>query len=268
MGDGRFLLMSRGLFIPISCIEKCKDKPKEMKALSLYLKMKLRYRNSVMYDYSPNNISTLFNISNYEARVFVGEMIRLKLAKKQTYKKEIRMILTSFKKLKEDSRHVARINVHMKDKLDVVVIKLRHTLLRFNVLNKQQYIRRVYTDLVKLDLHKVSKDCNHRKSIKRMKRLKKLGYDFTNPEKVNIKSCVGYRKAAEVCGLSVASVKPFLQRLKNWGYIKGFSSLVEERPDISVNDLFNMNKYGFNGVEYLFIKNNIVYHHKGTQICL
>jgi hypothetical protein len=265
---GAVFFMSKGLYIPVGYIEGCKDSPKKMKALALFLKLKTRYRNSIVYDYSPQKISKTFNTSDYEARIFVGEMVKMGLVEKQNYKNEVRLRLVSFRSIKEKVGHVSLINVHMTDKIDVVVIKLRHTLLRFSILNKQQYIKQVYTDLVKLDEHKAPKACKRKRVIKKMKGLQRLGYSFTNPENVDIKTCIGYRKAAIVCGLSVASVRPFLQRIKNWGYINGFSWYIKERPDIDTATLFSMRKYEISEKGFLFIKDNKVYQHMGTYISI
>jgi hypothetical protein len=255
--------------IQLDFIESIKDNHSEMKAFALYLKIKSRYKSSVVYNYSPEKLSKDFNVSIYEARKYVAEMCRMDLCVRQ-YAKDTRLYLTSFRNLKITEKGKREIlNIHATDKIKNVVVKLRYVLLRYHLINKQLYIKNAYTDVVNLEARKGASGYSFqdkKRILRKVKKLNRIGYSFLCPEKVSVKIYAGYRKMASICGCSVDSVLAMLLALKRMGYIKGFLQLIEQTDK-------NVLEYEFSDMRnttrgHVFAFNNTVYIHRGTQILM
>ena len=238
-------------------LEGIKSDKDELKAFALYLKIKVRYKKGVVYNYTPGKIAHDLRISKYEANKYVEKMCDMELCQKQYVKDETRLLIAGFKKIKvvENGTGV-KLNIHFTDKLDVVITKIRGALLRFNIINKQLYLIDYRTDLDNLDGR-----CSRGKYKSFVKKHKKLREQVYNSEKVDKNVYAGYRKMADVCGTSISSIRSLLERLTRWNYIKGWERYIEE-TNLAPIHINSINKYSQRG--RYFIKNGTLYLSKGT----
>ena len=231
----------------------------ELKAFALYLKLKTRFKNGIVYKYSPNKISTLFNVSEYHTRKLIKILLNdLQLIEKYEYKKETRIRLKSFRVMKDSKFVEKEIHINMKDSLDTAVTKLRFTFLRYEIFDKQQYIKDTYTNLKKLP-----SEIDYNQLKKAMRKLKQNGYDLS--ENVSVQIYSGYRKMARYIGMSISSIKSILNKLLKWHYVKKIRPFIEKVANMSYSDFVNVKRYESIGCNY-FYKNGSLYNYRGTLI--
>jgi hypothetical protein len=224
-----------------------------MKAFSLYLKFKIRYRNGMIYNYNPETISKEFKISTYQARKCLGDLKKLELVRVSGKT----VLLNSFKHIKSGNKVRKEVNIHMTDSMSVVVTKLQFALLRYNLIDKQLYIKKTLTNFDDI-AHSKGENIKAKRAYRK---LVKLGYSYS--ENVNVKICAGYRKMAKIMGISTSSVRTVLWKLIKWKYIKGIKYLIEKMFNIDYGTFISTRKYidGFS-----FYKAGCVYRHNGTLI--
>ena len=255
------------LHVPINYINERKQSAESMKAIALYLKIKKRWKNGCVYAYTPDKLSVI-KVSNYEARKYVGCMVRLGLAERQ---KNGTLKLHSFRTLKEDGRRSKPMSVHFTDSLKTVVTKLRYAILKDQLIDRQTYIKNINSDLVLLDKKEFTRGDGTKISMKatlrRMKKLKKRGHDFSCPETVDVKIGAGYRKMAMICGLSTASMKEMFKTLTKWRYIKGIRYLIVEQ-DLDANVASAAIRFDAEDRGRMWIRGSRVFKHLGTEILL
>lgn len=268
--------------IKVGTIESFSKKG-ELKALALFLLIKRSFVNSTVYGYTPEKLTKIINVSNYHARILVNKLIRWGLL----YIEGDNLRAVSYKNLRICQQTYkgaeSKLTIHRTDSLSVVVTKLRFSLLKKHVIQKQSHIVNFLDSLNKVETsrngghgNKMSKDEYHKttKYIKKnMKKLRKwYGQDWSVTEGREESIICGYRRIGSILGISQGSVKVFLQKIKDWNYIKGFAPCMEEIQNLTSDELDasggfgSADKIGRIGFLYLDRLNNKVYLHKGTSI--
>jgi hypothetical protein len=190
---------------------------------------------------------------------------KMDLTEIYNYKSTKRIRLKSFRNLKSDKNIQKDIDIHMTDSIENVVLKMRYILLRTFIIDRQLFVKRVYTNLDKLSKSKCKTNHSlYQKTMKDKKKLSSIGYDFSNTENVQIKIHSGYRNIAKKCGCSHAYVNKLLNTITKWKYIKGFSEYLE-KTELIPFDVIEMRKLYIQSRFYT-IRNNSVYSHLGTSI--
>jgi len=222
-----------------------------MNAFALWLKLKIRYRNGVIYDYTPEKISNTFKVSVYHVKKLIPILENMGLVKICNYKNEVRIIIESFRKISTGNNLKKNADIHMTDSLDVVVAKLRAILFLFTI-NRQRKLVDVTTNLKELKL-----------KWRTLKRLT-LKYQKTRNGLDNVDTNIysGYRLLANACGISIASTKKMLLYFVKFGIIKQFKRYIIE-ADETHNEFLLAEKYSLHK-GYYFSKNKTVYKHLGT----
>ena len=252
-----------------------------IKALAFFLKIKRAYTNGIIYNYSVETLSEKLKVTKYQSRKQIKILKDLGLV----FYEGNHLRTSSFRQLRELTSESCVSNgevlliIHRHDSLESVVTKLRFAYLNKVGINQQQNIIGVYDSLNELDHAKCSgrrmnsnEYFSKLRMVKRsMKKMKSRGYDFSSTEDRNKDIIFGYRKISEMLNISIASVKKFLQTLKNWGYIKDFKNDVEvvqkNMPSdfgLDIKSLFQ-GKHGFG---HYFTHNGSLCVNKGTKIII
>lgn len=216
--------------------------PQDIKVLSFYLMLKLRYKNSCIYNWTYKKISSNLKTSDYLTNKLVKEMLSKGLA----YKHANNLCLTSFRNIKsKDKSAIKDTGITYDDTLSNVMFKLKVMLFRFYIMDRQNYLKKAKVDLVS------------------SKRLRKSNIDLEKPVFEGI--CFGYRKLSRIIGCSLMSVKPFLDEMVRFGIIKSYEQRLLPTK-ISPKIIIESWKFKFPLDRFYVFKDNRIYSHMGTVI--
>jgi hypothetical protein len=243
------------LKVDTSYLDSIKSNHNYMKAFSLWLKLKVRYKNGIVYKYNPEQLSKDFKISCYQTRKCINDLITLGLITKNGRC----LLLKSFRTIRQGNKVQKEIEVHMTDSICSVVTKLQFALLKANLIDKQLHLKKTYTNFDEFNYSK----SDYGQWKRDYRNLSKLGYDFT--EKVDVKIHAGYRKMALLMGVSQSSVRKLLDQFIRWKYIKGINYFIEKLFNIDYKSFMVFKKVAGDG-EFLFYKDGGVFKHKGTLL--
>lgn len=171
--------------ISLNLVQECVKSDTQMKAIALYYKVKMRFVNGKVYEYTPNKLAKELNLSPYLVKKFVPVMIEMNLASLQAQHnaKEghamIVLCLTGIDKVKAYRQDKLRRRIYISQDFSLkdIIFKLKAESIK-NFLKRQVFVRGCKSDLALKNkpCPTMSKD-ELKKFKKRLKDINRYGND-------------------------------------------------------------------------------------------
>lgn len=233
----------------------------EKRAFAVVLKIKSKYTNSRIYNFSYVKMKDEFGLSYHNAKKYV-DIIQQKgwgKLEKDTLK------IFSFKTINDKRRRKSTsIDITFDDVISSIVDKINLVILRWE-LNRQQFV--VWAKEYEKKSNRACKrsDFNYNDFRKLIRIKNKLG------KKIHVAYIdylvVGYRKLAEVFNCSISYIHDFLHRMQKKGVLKIEEAveLIQTRVSSFINNE-NCPRTEKGEIGYFYVHRNNLYRHLGTKI--
>jgi hypothetical protein len=221
------------------------------------LLIKSKYRNSMVYDYSPRTLSNKLNLSVFVTEKYITGLLKLGYC----HFKGSHLQFISLNDIMPYRQHGEVIIVNKNDGIQNIIEQINILIIKQNITNQNTLIQ------VKSDLIKATS--NQRIDLKSYRRSQKFAksYPKISDERLTEFNVLGMRRIAELLGCSLYTASQFINRLvtKKLIWIERVITKVKNLPmfDLSSSEV----KSGLNvtlGYFYSFM--GVTYHYMGTRI--
>lgn len=236
----------------------------DKRAFALLLKIKAKYSNSRVFDYSISSLSKSINVSRYSVQKYVDTIISNGWG---YITNNDQLVMVSFKKIfKGATFKEYSVDIYPNDTINEIVDKINFIILKRNI-SQQDYVK-----TFKGYEHYSSIDCNKKKlslkDYKKLKRVRKNNPSLLRGVFVDF-NVIGMRKLAKLLNCSLSSASSFIKRLVKDGLIviSHVKELVKKSVWRSASNetIHQSNKSSFG---YYYTHNNNLYRFIGTRVII
>lgn len=187
----------------------------ERKSFALLLKIKQRFVNSIVYEFSPKALSKKIGISEYNIKKHVAVLLKKGYARVDG---DNLIMLPLNDIIKGRRRREHSVTVNKDDSLKDILYKLNLIILKNNFY-KQNFCRRVKRNGLELKGLVKKKDIRNAKDVKRVKKFVEKNKDICHGSLEDY-NYIGMRKCAELIGCSLDTAARMVNYLKGKKIIK------------------------------------------------